>query len=78
MTPTPLKRALRLAAAVAVLPLMPAAAHAATWTVDDDGAQCPNASFSSIQAAVNAAAPHDTIVVCAGTYRESSTPTSGT
>ncbi len=45
-----------------------------TWTVDDDKAQCPNASYTSIQAAVDQAAPWDTIVVCAGTYRESSTP----
>ena len=49
--------------------------RATTWTVDDDKAQCPNASFSSIQAAINQAAPWDTIVVCAGVYKESSTPT---
>jgi hypothetical protein len=45
-----------------------------TWTVDDDKKQCPNAQFSSIQAAVDYAAPWDTIVVCAGVYQESSTP----
>jgi hypothetical protein len=41
--------------------------------VDDDGKQCPRARFKTIQAAVNAAAKGDTILVCAGTYRENST-----
>jgi large repetitive protein len=45
-----------------------------TWTVDDDRAQCPDAEFTSIQDAVDHAAPWDTVVVCAGTYQESSTP----
>ncbi|MEV4770078.1 Ig-like domain-containing protein [Micromonospora humida] len=45
-----------------------------TWTVDDDRRQCPNAQFTSIQTAVDFASPWDTIVVCAGVYRESSTP----
>jgi large repetitive protein len=48
-----------------------------TWVVDDDRAQCPAASFTSIQDAVDFAAPWDTIVVCDGTYEESSTPVSG-
>ncbi len=38
--------------------------------VDDDRADCPNADFNSIQAAVEAAAPGDRILVCAGTYHE--------
>src|SRR5260370_29937913 len=38
--------------------------------VDDDRADCPEADFTSIQAAVAAAAPGDEIVVCAGIYRE--------
>jgi parallel beta-helix repeat protein len=38
--------------------------------VDDDLVDCPNAQFTSIQAAVNASGPHDTVKVCPGTYRE--------
>ncbi|GAA4568957.1 hypothetical protein GCM10023193_51710 [Planotetraspora kaengkrachanensis] len=49
-----------------------------TWTVDDDRKQCPNAQFTSIQTAVDHAAPWDTIVVCAGVYQESSTPVNST
>lgn len=49
-------------------------ASSTTWTVDDDKADCPNAAFTSIQQAVDTAAPWDTIVVCAGLYQESSTP----
>ncbi len=45
-----------------------------TWVVDNDRVECPNANFTSIQQAVNFASPWDTIVVCAGTYEESSTP----
>lgn len=45
-----------------------------SWVVDDDKVQCPTANFTSVQAAVDFAAPWDTIVVCAGTYEESSTP----
>jgi hypothetical protein len=52
-------------------------AAASTWTVDDDKAQCPGAGFTSIQAAVDQAAPHDTIVVCDGTYAEQSAPPTG-
>ena len=45
-------------------------AHAAsvTLTVDDDGAQCPSAPYSSIEDALADASPGDTIVVCPGTY----------
>jgi parallel beta-helix repeat protein len=39
--------------------------------VDDDKVQCPNALFTSINAAVLAALPGDTIVVCPGLYKES-------
>lgn len=39
--------------------------------VDDDGEQCRNAEFTTIQEAVDAAAPGDKIKVCAGLYEES-------
>lgn len=51
--------------------------NATVWTVDDDGAQCPNAQFTSIQTAVDFASPWDTIVVCDGVYEEKSTPVFG-
>ena len=38
--------------------------------VDDDLLDCPNATFTSIQAAVTAALPGETIKVCRGTYME--------
>jgi hypothetical protein len=40
---------------------------ATTWTVDDDGVQCVP-DFATIQAAIAAALPGDTINVCPGTY----------
>jgi hypothetical protein len=43
------------------------------WTVSNNGS-CPNAQFKTIQEAVNQASPWDTIVVCPGTYEESSKP----
>jgi parallel beta-helix repeat protein len=43
--------------------------------VDDDKAQCKEADFTTIQAAVTAAAPQTTILVCAGMYHESVTIT---
>lgn len=39
--------------------------------VDDDHLQCPNATFTSINAAVLAATPGATIRVCPGLYKES-------
>src|SRR4051794_15961970 len=45
-------------------------AYAATLTVDDDKGDCPAAPFTSIQAAVNAAAGGDTVVICKGKYSE--------
>ncbi|WP_157591773.1 Ig-like domain-containing protein [Solirubrobacter soli] len=49
---------------------MAPAAHAAQLTVDDDRGDCPAAQFTSVQAAIDAAAPGDTIAICPGTYRE--------
>jgi parallel beta-helix repeat protein len=43
--------------------------------VDNDKAQCKKADFTTIQAAVTAASPGATILVCAGTYPESVTIT---
>lgn len=48
------------------------AASAANLYVDDNGQQCPAATFTSVQAAVNAAVMGDTVVVCDGTYSEGS------
>jgi parallel beta-helix repeat protein len=50
-------------------------AGTSTLVVDDDGGDCPNADFATIQAAVTAAEPGTTILVCAGTYREQVTIT---
>jgi nitrous oxidase accessory protein NosD len=38
--------------------------------VDDDKVQCPTATFTSIQDAINAANPGSLIRICPGTYRE--------
>src|SRR5687767_8696978 len=46
-------------------------AFAATLVVDNDFLDCPQAKFSSIQAAVLVAQPGDKILVCPGTYAES-------
>src|SRR3954462_10887789 len=72
-----MNRVLAVATVAVVAALAPSSAFASTWTVDDDKADCPNARFTSIQAAVDQAAPWDTVVICAGTYEEQSTPTGG-
>ncbi len=43
-------------------------AAAATWTVDDDGQDTPNADFTAIQPAIDASSNFDSIVVYPGTY----------
>jgi hypothetical protein len=45
-------------------------AQAATLAVDDDGQDCPAAAFTSVQAAIDAAAAGDTVAICPGTYPE--------
>jgi hypothetical protein len=45
-------------------------AGAATLTVDDDFKDCPAATFNTIQNAIFAAEPGDTIAVCPGEYVE--------
>lgn len=59
-----------LGAVVLLVTLSATAASAAEIKVDDNGAECPTAVFTTIQAAVNAANPGDTIRVCPGTYPE--------
>ncbi|MFD8999754.1 nitrous oxide reductase family maturation protein NosD [Streptomyces sp. NPDC059582] len=49
---------------------VPSQAAQAVLVVDDNGAQCPGAAFTTIQAAITAASPGDVIRVCAGTYNE--------
>ncbi len=53
---------------VACLALISEFAVAATLVVDDDFADCPDAAYSNIQVAVDAASSGDTIAVCTGTY----------
>ena len=60
----------------------PVAAHAAATQddaeptpndvllVDDDASQCPNASYDTIQPALDDSTPGDTVVVCRGTYTD--------
>jgi hypothetical protein len=46
------------------------AASAATLSVDDDRRDCTAAAYTSIQDAIDAAAPGDTIAICPGRYVE--------
>ena len=56
------------AALLSLLTILAAPAVHAQILVDDDNVQCPTATFSNIQAAIDAASPGETIRVCAGTY----------
>ena len=53
-----------------VPPALLEAGGSTVLVVDNDRAECPGADFTSIQAAVDAAEPGSTILVCAGTYYE--------
>src|SRR5688572_25689135 len=66
-----------LLGAAAALAFSAAPAHAAALLVDDDRTECPDAPFSSIQAAVDAAAAGDTVAVCPGLYVEGDGGTRG-
>lgn len=55
---------------VLLLPLPAIAADRPQLVVDDDKVECPNAAFTRIQDAVDAASPGATIRVCKGTYVE--------
>ena len=58
-----------LPAVVGVLLAAPAA-PAATLSVDDDRQDCTAAAYTSVQDAIDAAAPGDTIAICPGHYAE--------
>jgi parallel beta-helix repeat protein len=57
--------------ALMIVPQAVPQSNAKQIVVDRDKVQCPKADFTSIQAAVNAAAPGDTIKVCPDQYSES-------
>src|SRR5436189_4923077 len=56
--------------ALVAIPVTPAAAAQRTLWVDEDRQQCPNADYTTINAAIAAASTGDTIRVCPGFYDE--------
>jgi parallel beta-helix repeat protein len=66
-----MRKALFGVVAVAALAFAVPQAWAKTLTVDKDKVQCPRADFTSIQAAITASLPGDTIKVCPDLYTES-------
>ena len=71
------ERSLLVIAAAAATILVAPSASAATVTVGPGAPACPGASYATIQAAVDAAAPGDEIRVCPGTYAEQITIPAG-
>ncbi|MGH3088163.1 MAG: right-handed parallel beta-helix repeat-containing protein [Rubrobacteraceae bacterium] len=61
--------------AASAAPVFGGQSEPATLVVDDDGQQCPDAGFETIQQAVNEATAGTTIRVCSGTYAEQVTIT---
>ena len=59
-----------VAATIGALAVTAAPALAREYRVDDNQAECPTAQFITVQAAVNASGPNDTVKVCPGTYPE--------
>jgi parallel beta-helix repeat protein len=62
--------ALTLLVGSVLLPVPAIGGDRAQLVVDDDKVQCPDAAFTKIQDAVNAATPGAVIRVCKGTYAE--------
>lgn len=69
-----MKKLLTWAAVVTMLTLIALGSNQvlakAPLVVDNDKVECPKAAYTTIQAAVTAASPGDTIRVCAGVYAE--------
>jgi parallel beta-helix repeat protein len=65
-----MKRYFLAGAALVAALILGSPAHAGHVLVVDDGADCPNPDFTSIQAAVTAAPPGTKIMICEGTYTE--------
>ncbi|HEV3259557.1 MAG TPA: hypothetical protein VG013_22010, partial [Gemmataceae bacterium] len=66
-----------LAAATAAFCFVGAGPAAAKEFRVSNNGSCPNADYSTIQSAVTAAGPGDTVKVCPGTYTEQVTVSAG-